>query len=584
MRDVEFRRLPQLAVVLFALVDVSPAPAADLIITGGPIITVDERRPQAEALAVRDGRIVAVGSREEVLRLVGSATATLDLGGRTLVPGFIDAHGHAYSCGTQSLAANLRAAPDGDVTDIASLQATLRRWAARREGGGGPVWIHGVGYDDSQLAQRRHPDRDDLDAVSADLPVTVIHQSGHLAAANSRALARAGIDAATPDPPGGAIRRRPGSDEPDGVLEGAAIQLLTAAQPAEQVDSAVIARTAQGIYLQNGFTTAQEGKSRPAVDAAWAGLADRGELLVDVVSYPSATQGLQAMDSPFVGRSYRNRFRIGGVKVTLDGSPQGRTAWLTQPYYRVPEGRSVDYAGYPALKEERVFAIVDEAFARGWQLLAHVNGDAAADQLIRAVRAAEQRHGRADRRTVAIHAQTVRDDQLAAFAELGIVPSFFTLHTFYWGDWHRHTALGPERGRNISPTGWALRRGLQFTIHHDAPVVPADGIRVLAATVNRVARGSGDVVGPEHCVPPLTALKALTLWAARQCFEEDAKGSIEVGKLADFTVLSANPLTVDPRRLGEIRVEETIKEGRSVYRRPGAAAAGRTGPGPQPPQ
>lgn len=584
MRDVEFRRLPQLAVVLFALVDVSPAPAADLIITGGPIITVDERRPQAEALAVRDGRIVAVGSREEVLRLVGSATATLDLGGRTLVPGFIDAHGHAYSCGTQSLAANLRAAPDGHVTDIASLQATLRRWAAERERGRGPEWIHGVGYDDSQLAERRHPDRDDLDAVSADLPVTVIHQSGHLAAANGRALARAGIDAATPDPPGGAIRRRPGTQEPDGVLEGAAIQLVTAVQPAEPVDAGAIARVAQDLYLQNGFTTAQEGKSRPAVDGAWAGLADCGELLMDVVSYPSATQGLQAMESPYVGRRYRGHFRIGGVKVTLDGSPQGRTAWLTQPYYRVPEGRSIDYAGYPALKEERVFAIVDEAFARGWQLLAHVNGDAAADQLIRAVRAAEQRHGRADRRTVAIHAQTVRDDQLAAFAELGIVPSFFTLHTFYWGDWHRHTVLGPERGCNISPTGWALRRGLPFTVHHDAPVVPADGIRVLAATVNRVARGSGDVVGAEHCVPPLMALKAMTLWAARQYFEEDAKGSIEVGKLADFTVLSANPLAVDPMRIGEIRVEETIKEGRSVYRRQRSAPAARSAPGPHPPQ
>ena len=572
----------RLALVLAGLGDVVAARAVDLIIAGGTIVTLDERRPQAEALAVRDGRIVAVGSRGEVLPLAAPATRMLDLDGRTLVPGFIDAHGHAYSCGTQSLASNLRAAPDGDVTDIASLQATLRRWAARREGGDGPAWIHGVGYDDSQLAERRHPDRDDLDAVSADLPVTVIHQSGHLAAANSRALARAGIDAATPDPPGGAIRRRHGSQEPDGVLEGAAIQLLTAVQPAETVPADVIARAAQEIYLQNGFTTAQEGKSRPAVDAAWSGLAQRGELLMDLVSYPSATQGQQAMESPFVGRAYRDHFRIGGVKVTLDGSPQGRTAWLTQPYYRVPAGRSVDYAGYPALKEERVFAIVDEAFARGWQLLAHVNGDAAVDQLIAAVRAAERRHGRGDRRTVAIHAQTVRDDQLAAFVELDIVPSFFTLHTFYWGDWHRHTVLGPERGRNISPTGWALRRGLPFTVHHDAPVVPADGIRVLAATVNRVARGSGDVVGPEHCVPPLTALKALTLWAARQYFEEDEKGSIEVGKLADFAVLSANPLAVDPRHLGGIRVEETIKEGRSVYRRqPGDAGAGPAG---QPPQ
>jgi predicted amidohydrolase YtcJ len=189
------------------------------------------------------------------------------------------------------------------------------------------------------------------------------------------------------------------------------------------------------------------------------------------------------------------------------------------------------------------------------------------------VRAAQAKHGKADRRQVAIHAQTARADQVAAFQELGIFPSFFPMHTFYWGDWHRNSVLGPERGNNISPTGWAMQRGMIFSSHHDAPVAFPDSMRVLSATVTRVARGSGDVVGPEHRVAPLVALKAMTLWAAYQHFEEKSKGSIEVGKVADFVLLSDDPLAVDPLKIADIRVLETIKGGQTVYRRAAATTA-----------
>jgi predicted amidohydrolase YtcJ len=549
------------------------ADSADAIYHGGTIVTVNELQPRAEAVAVRNGRIVAVGTADAVLALKGPQTRLIDLGGATLVPGFIDAHGHVFNAGVQALAANLLAAPDGQVQSVAALQQTLRDW-----GGGATArklgWIIGFGYDDAQLQEQRHPTRAELDAVSTEVPVLAIHQSGHLATVSSKALALARIGAASPDPPGGVIRRRAGSREPDGVLEETAFFALFGVLPElSAADRETIAQAGVALYQRFGFTTAQEGRSTHGINGTWAALAAQGRLTIDVVAYPDLADADRAMASPYVGAEYRGRFRIGGVKLNLDGSPQGKTAWLTTPYFKPPPGQPANYVGYPTFTEAQSLALVDKAFANNWQLLTHVNGDAAIDQLIRAVRAAQAKYGKADRRPVAIHAQTARADQVAAFQELGIFPSFFPMHTFYWGDWHRNSVLGPERGNNISPTGWALARGMIFSSHHDAPVAFPDSMRVLSATVTRVARGSGEVVGAEHRVPALTGLKAMTLWAAYQHFEEKTKGSIEVGKVADFVLLSADPLTVDPLQIADIRVLETIKGGQTVYRRPAAQTA-----------
>ena len=540
---------------------------ADLILRGGEIITVNDRQPQAEAVAIRNGVILAVGDDRAVMKLKGSNTKVIDLGGKTLVPGFIDAHGHIFNAGVQSLAANLLAAPDGDVKDIASLQAKLRAW---QQGNTGRKlgWIIGFGYDDSQLKEQRHPTRDDLDAVSTELPVLAVHQSAHLAVLNSKALQLAGITAASKDPPGGVIRRRPGTQEPSGVLEEMAFFSLMGILPKlSEADREFVAKAGQALYERYGFTTAQEGRSTLGINATWAALAERNGLTIDVVAYTDMADADRAMASPYVSPTYRNHFRIGGVKLNLDGSPQGKTAWLSKPYYKVPAGQKPDYLGYPTFSDAQAFASVDKAFDNGWQILAHVSGDAAIDQYIRAVRAGEGKYGKADRRPVAIHAHTARPDQLAAFQELGIIPSFFPMHTFYWGDWHRQSVLGPERGSNISPTGWTLARGMIFTSHHDAPVAFPDSMRVLSSTVTRVARGSGEVVGPQHRVPPIVGLKAITLWAAYQHFEEKTKGSIEPGKVADFVVLSENPIRIDPAKIADIQVLETIKAGQSVYRR-----------------
>lgn len=552
----------------------APATKADVIYTGGNIVTVNELQPTAEAVAVKRGRIVAVGYRDEVMKLKGSRTQQVDLQGSTLLPGFIDPHGHVYNTGIQAISANLLPRPDGTVNDIPELQARLKEWAAQNDtlvkkyG-----WIVGFGYDDGQLKEHRHPTRDDLDKVSRELPIVLIHQSGHLGTMNSKALELAGISASSKDVQGGVIRRRAGTQEPDGVLEEAALfgPFFTLMGKLSPGASQAVFAAGVDLYKRFGYTTAQEGRASAGSVATMNAAAKSGKLDIDVVAYPDIAVDAAIIKAPLLSRSYTRHFRIGGAKLSLDGSPQGKTAWLGKPYFKAPEGLPADYTGYAQFKDDQVNAFIDQAFRNNWQILVHVNGDAAIDQFINAVRLAEQKYGMADRRPVAIHGQTARVDQIDAFKALGIVPSLFPMHTFYWGDWHHDSVLGPERAANISPTGWAVERGMVFTSHHDAPVAMPDPLRVIGATVTRVTR-SGRVLGPEHRTTPLVAIKSHTLWSAYQHFEEKSKGSLEVGKVADFVILNGNPLTVDPLKISEIKVMETIKAGKTVYRR-GASAA-----------
>lgn len=564
-------RLLGLTIVLTFLGSVSAAweggaPPADAIYRGGPIITMDDDRPMAEAVAVRGGRIVAVGDADEVMSLAGADTRVIELGHRALLPGFVDSHGHGYVLGIQATTANLLPPPDGLGADVASLQALLRDWAhANGEAIERVGWIAGFGYDDAQLAEGRHPTRDDLDAVSTDVPIIIIHQSGHLGVANSKALELAGVTAETEDPPGGVFRRRAGSREPNGVCEEYAFFAVLAKLSERFDDNVNDYLVVRGIELaaSYGYTTVQEGRAmQPALDAM-ARVAARGELSVDLVAYPDVL----AVEEPQVNNDYDNNFRVGGVKLTIDGSPQGKTAWLTEPYFVPPEGREADYAGYPAVREAVAKAAVERAYANGWQILVHANGDAAIDLFIEAVAEAQAAYPDAGNRPVLIHGQTLRKDQVAPLDELGIFPSLFPMHTFYWGDWHRDSVLGPQRADDISPTGWLMARGMMFGTHHDAPVALPDSMRVLSATVTRRSR-SGDIIGPVHRVPVETALKAMTLWPAWQHFEEDTKGSIEAGKLADFVILSADPLQTPEEDLAGLKVLETIKAGRTVYQRP----------------
>lgn len=538
------------------------------IFYGGPVLTMDDAAPSVEAIAVRNGLIIAAGTLDAANAVAGRGARRFDLQGRTLLPGFFDPHGHVVMVGLQARYANLLPAPDGEGDSIPALQKITREWM---RGHADLVrktqLVIGFGYDDSQLQEQRHPTRAELDAISKDVPILFLHQSSHMGAVNSAALAAAGVSAATADPDGGVYRREAGSREPNGVLEETALFAMMGVLLARldaQANMEMI-REGAAFYASFGYTTCQDGRSSTDTCKLIAAVAAQGGLPIDVLSFPDILTSTDAMELPIYRRDYVGRFRIGGVKLTIDGSPQAKTAWMSQPYYIPPDGQSADYSGYPAISEKQAMDSVDLAFARNWQIQVHANGDAAVDMLIAAVREAVKKYGAGDRRPILIHGQVTREDQVDQLKALGIVPSFFPMHTFYWGDWHRDSVLGPRRAENISPCGWALQRGMRFTSHHDAPVAHPNATRVLSATVTRRTR-SGDILGPEQRVPVDVALKAMTLWAAWQHYEDSRKGSLTPGKLADLTILSDNPMTISPDRLANITVTNTFKEGRLVSR------------------
>jgi predicted amidohydrolase YtcJ len=562
MKCLQHALVSACAVVAGAM-PLSSIAAPEMIFFGGPIITMNADDYVAEALAVEGGRILAVGDWDTVLAMADETTRQVDLDGSALLPGFVDSHSHANFIGLQAMSANLLPPPDGEGASVASIQRLLREYiksesALQRELG----WVIGFGYDDSQLAELEHPTRQDLDAVSTTVPILLIHQSGHLGVANSLGLEMAGVGADTPDPDGGAFRRESDGKEPNGVAEEYAFFRLIfsalAAADEDLQDRMVLAGTAS--MASFGYTTAQEGRANPEGMAAMKRVADRGELAIDLVSYPDMLMVEELSPS----RSYQNRYRVGGVKLTIDGSPQGKTAWLSLPYHVPPQGKDESYVGYPAIDVATVNSNVMRAFDEGWQLLVHSNGDAATDTLLNALRLAREKHPDVELRPVLIHGQVLRKEQVVALDELDVFPSLFPMHTFYWGDWHRDSVLGPERAENISPTGWLRERGMMFGSHHDAPVANPDSMRVLSATVTRTTR-SGAVLGAQHRVDVMTGLRALTIWPAWQHFEESDKGSLEVGKLADLVVLSDNPLTVDESDLAGLQVRTTYKEGHVVY-------------------
>ena len=537
---------------------------ADLIFLGQNIITMDASN--VSAVAVRGDRIVVAGSEQDARALQGEGTRVIELGERALLPGFIDAHGHFAGVARYVDMLDLSSPPVGDVTSVDDIVRKLQRRIENRNIPPGEL-VYGYGYDDSLLAELRHPDRDDLDRASSDHPIVIRHVSGHLLAANSMALLEAGVGANTSDPAGGIIRRRPGSDEPDGVMEETAMQffpgtgeLLTPQRQSE------LRREAVQIYAGYGITTIQDSNvSQAYVDRLKAEGLEQ-EYAADIVTFvmgnplPDDVLATVAADT-----SYTGGVRNGGVKFTLDGSPQGRTAWMSEPYNAGPPGAAADYVAYPSYDPDAWLNRIGPLLERGVPVLAHANGDAAIELMIDGVANAIAAGPVPDHRSVIIHAQLIREDQLDRVAELGIIPSFYSVHPFFWGDWHR-LSFGEERARFISPVQAAIARGIPFTVHNDSPIVPPDMMRLVEITVNRETR-SGFVLGPDQRASVMQALHAITLGAAYQYFEEDEKGSITVGKRADLVILEDNPLTVATSELGEVSVLETFARGKSIFKR-----------------
>jgi len=542
--------------------DTAPIAAADLIITGGPIVTMEGDQPTiVEAIVVDDGRITFVGSKADALRQKAEGTVLKDLGGKTLMPGFIDGHAHAQQFGMQAVGANLLAPPDGSVNTIDDVVSKLQAYAAGPDVGK-TGWIFGVGYDDALLG--RHPTRADLDKVSTTVPVMATHISAHFAAVNTLALKMIGYDASTPNPEGGVIRREADGKTPNGVLEELAAipHMLTALTPASQEGKDYFLQRGLELAKSYGYTTANEGRMFGSMHAVMADAARRGLLDIDFIGWMDYT-GRSELDKGF-STSYSNHYRLGGLKVTLDGSPQGRTAWRTIPYLIPPDGQQPGYKGYPAIPDtKQVEAYFDEAFSKGWPVKVHANGDAAIDQMFEALKPVVAKHGVKPGQVILIHGQFIRPDQVQALKSLGIFPSMFPMHTFYWGDWYKQI-VGPEQAAQISPMRSILNTGLHATSHTDAPVALPNLMQVVWATVNRTSR-SGTIIGPDERVTPYEAMKMVTLWGAEQFGEQASKGSIKEGKRADLVVLSDNPVTMDPTRINQVQVLETIKDGRTVW-------------------
>lgn len=550
--------------MLFKMATRLPAPPTHQVFINGDILTMDSDNRIFEALSVRGAIIDKLGSTNEIMALVEPETQVMDLRGRAVLPGFIDAHGHFPGSALSVVSAELTSPPVGDKTTIAQVLDALRAQAAKTESG---EWVQGFGYDDTLLAEMRHLTRADLDEVSTEHPVVAIHVSGHMVVANSLALERVGIDASTPDPVGGVIGRLPGGTQPNGLLEETArTPIMNSIQDMSLGDSYAIMKEAVSQYAQVGVTTAQSGGTSIPLAKGLSLFSSLGVIPLRLVVFPFQDQfGGTLLNGDYDPADFNTeRLAMGAIKIVADGSIQGYTGYLSEPYH-VPFRGDADYRGYAAVPREDLFEQVEALHRAGYQLAIHTNGDQSVEDALDAFEAAQAVFPVADPRLILIHAQMAREDQIARMKDLGVTPSFFSAHTYYWGDRHRVIFMGPERAANMSPAKWAQDYNVRFTSHLDTPVTPMLPLQAVWSMVHRQTYG-GDVLGPAQRISVMDALRAVTIDAAWQVFQDQSLGSLEPGKLADLIILSGNPLD-DPMAIRELEVELTLIGGATIYRK-----------------
>jgi len=532
----------------------------------GHIITMDSNNPNAQAMVVHRGRISELGSTSAIRDKITASVRVVDLEGRTVLPGFVDAHSHFPASGIRAVSVDLSPPPTGS-TD--TLEGLLDQVAEAVVDSNKSDWLLGYNYDNTALLDGEHPTRKQLDAVAPDHPVYLWHNSGHMGVANSRALTLLSIDENTVVPAGGVI----GRDAQTGLLNG--LLQETAAPPLASIVGQFSMRkqwrvltAARENYLANGVTTIQNGYAGLNMVRLLEATQQLNFIPQRVVVWPAhgkknisfKPNKKQRDESHTKSRSEFN-FKVGAIKILVDGSPQGLTAYLSEPYFNarnLPDG----YRGFPLIGQQTLTALVTRYHKNGYQLAMHGNGDEAIEYIINAVEAAQNAQLRVDARHIIVHAQTIRKDQLARLKALSLTPSFFVTHTYYWGDWHRQESLGPIRAANISPTRWASEFGLRYSLHSDAPVTPMNPMQLLWSATNRKTI-SGYELGPDQRIDMNTALRAVTIDAAWQNHVEDSVGSLKIGKLADMVVLSQNPHTIDDVR--KIQVLSTYIGGVKHY-------------------
>ena len=530
---------------------------------GGDIITMENEEDSPEALVEQDGVIRYVGSLNEARECAGNLEVEIterDLNGKTLMPAFIDPHSHISMTAQFAAFAQLKKSESfGDIADV--LEKYKNDNGIKQDG-----IIMGCGYDHNFLIEQTHPDISLLDRVSDEIPIFIFHTSGHMGVANSALLKFAGITDDTPDPEGG----RYGRDE-DGRLNGyveetpALTVVLQAAYPRLKMDFVRQMVDAQDLYLKHGITTVQDGAAGLQTVDGIAALAANRLLKLDVISYVMTDDYRKAAEKyPELTEGYSGNFRIGGAKIVLDGSPQGKSAWLSRPY----EGEE-SCRGYPTHKDDEVKAAMVDSIRDRHQILVHCNGDAASEQFLDAYENALNdcgvSAGELDLRPTMIHCQTVRDDQLDRMAEMKMIPSIYVAHTYFWGDVHLKN-LGEDRGNHISPAKEALKRGLVYNFHQDTPVLDPDMFRTIWCAVNRETR-TGTPIGKDQAIGVYDALKGVTINAAYAYHEEASKGSLAPGKQANFVIADASPLKTEKEKLCDIKVLETIRKGETLYKR-----------------
>ncbi len=540
--------------------------AADTIYVGGDIVTINDAQPTVEALAVKDGKILAVGARADIEAAHKSAaTRVIDLGGKTLMPSFLDAHSHYINSLLVANQCKLYAPPSGPGKDVESIIAELKRFAEERKIPKGEM-IVGYGYDDTVMPDGRLLNRDDLDKAFPDNPVRIDHVSMHGTVMNSLALKKYGFSAATKTPPGGVIVRKPGTNQPYGlIMETAFLPVMEKAEPMTPEQEIAWTKAGQMLYAEAGITTAHEGATHLAPLQTMKRATDAGANIIDVIAYPFVTDVDNILAEFPVSEwgKYDRHLKIGGVKITIDGSPQGRTAFFTTPYLTGGPSGEKNWTGELTFPQEMINRMVKKVYDLGVPLNLHANGDGAIDAFFKAHEFAAAGDLTRDRHVTMIHAQFTRKDQIPKYVEYKIRPSFYTLHTYYFAEAHIANR-GKEQATYISPMRDAIDAGLHPTNHTDFVVAPLDQMFMLWSAVNRISR-AGVEIGLDQRVTPLEGLKAMTIWAAEQYGEQTSKGSLEPGKLADLVILEKNPLKVERMAIKDIKVVETIKEGKTIY-------------------
>ena len=548
-------------------------PPAKQIFINATVLTMNSTNAIVQAIAVENDTIVAVGSNQEIKLLIDENTLIHDLEGKTLLPGFVDAHSHFPGLATGKLTVDLNSPPIGDIDSIKHIINRLQANISTIKEG---KWLIGVGYDDSLLKENRHVNRDDLDRVSSTVPILLLHVSGHLVAVNSLGLELTGLEISGQDqrivaPKGGRFVRDDAGRLTGVIEETARFDALELAFDLSLFDFIDMVEQGAQEYAAVGVTTAQSGLSKEGQIKGFNIIDKLGLIPQRLVIWPDMDTGKRWLSGEFSDESYNSdNVIIGAVKLVADGSIQAYTGFLSSPYHKHATGygehSEPDYKGYPSIEQQQLEQVIVELHQKGLQVAVHANGDAAIEMVINAVKKAQILTPRPDARHIIIHSQMATTNQLERMKVWGITPSFFSSHTYYWGDRHRDIFMGPERSQRISPAKSATDIGLRFSIHLDTPVVPMNPLFGVWSAVNRIT-SSGQQLGLNERVSVMQALRSVTIDAAWQMFLDKKTGSLEVGKKADLVILAKNPL-LQPTALDKIDVLETYVAGLNIYTAP----------------